>query len=123
MSPSFVRDLSRRFRSTGSVAAKPPSGGQKLKADAKTIRRLEALVARHNNMTYVEYRRRLCPKGATLSRASMGRLLLRLDLTRKKTLNDHETSSQRVEDPAGGVARADGGRGTKEPGLRGRERR
>ena len=84
VSLSFVRDLSRRFRATGSVAAKPHGGGQPLKADAKTIRRLEALVARHNDLTYDEYHRRLCAKGAALSRASVGRLLIRLDLTRKK---------------------------------------
>ena len=84
VSLSFVRDLSRRFRATGSVAAKPHGGGQKLKADAKTIRRLEALVTRHNDLTYDEYHRRLCAKGVTLSRATVGRLLIRLDLTRKK---------------------------------------
>ena len=84
VSLSFVRDLSRRFRATGSVVAKPHGGGQPLKADVKTIRRLEALVAKHNDLTYDEYHRRLCARGSTLSRASVGRLLVRLDLTRKK---------------------------------------
>ena len=84
VSPSFVRDLSRRFRTTGSVAAKAHGGGQRLKADAKTIKRLAALVTKHNDLTYDEYHRRLCAKGVALSRASVGRLLIRLDLTRKK---------------------------------------
>ena len=72
-----MRDLSRRFRATGSVAAKPHGGGQKLKADAKTIKRLEAPVTRHNDLTYDEYHRRLCAKGAALSRASVGLILPR----------------------------------------------
>ena len=84
VSESFVRDLSRRFRTTGSVTAKAHGGGRHLAADARTIARLEALVARHNDLTNDEYHRRLCAKGAVLSRSAVGRLLLRLDLTRKK---------------------------------------
>ena len=83
-SESFVRDLSRRFRPTGSVAAKAHGGGRRLAADAKTLARLAALVARHNDLTDDEYHRRLCAKGTTLSRTTVGRLLLRLRLTRKK---------------------------------------
>jgi transposase len=84
VSESFVRDLSRRFRTAGSVAAKPHGGGRRLAADAKTLARLEALVAKHNDLTNEEYHRRLRAKGARLSRATVGRLLLRLGLTRKK---------------------------------------
>jgi transposase len=85
VSESFVRDLSRRFRATGSVAAKAHGGGRRLAADTKTIARLEALVAKHNDLTNDEYHRRLCAKGAArLSRSAVGRLLLRLGLTRKK---------------------------------------
>ena len=46
--------------------------------------KLVALAARHNDLTNDEYHRRLVAKGAALSRATVGRLLLRLDLTRKK---------------------------------------
>ena len=84
VSLSFVRDLSRRFRQSGSVAAKPYGGGQPLKADARTIKRLETLVAKHNDLTYDEYHRRLSTAGSPLSRSSVGRLLRRLGLTRKK---------------------------------------
>ena len=94
VSLSFVRDLSRRFRTTGSVVAKPHGGGQPLKADARTIRRLEALVTKHNDLTYDEYHRRLCAKGAALSRASVGRLRIRLDLTRKKRRSKTTRSRQ-----------------------------
>lgn len=84
VSASFVRDLSRRFRTTGALAPKVHGGGRRLAADAKTVARLEKLVARHNDLTNDEYHRRLAAKGATLSRATVGRMLVRLDLTRKK---------------------------------------
>ena len=85
VSESFVRDLSRRFRATGSVATKAHGGGRRLAANAKTIARLEALVAKHNDLTNDEYHRRLCARGAaSMSRSAVGRLLVRLDLTRKK---------------------------------------
>ena len=86
VSASFVRDLSRRFRTSGQVAARAHGGGRKLKADASTIKRLAALVLKHNDLTYDEYHQRLGTAGRTcsLSRAAVGRLLRRLDLTRKK---------------------------------------
>ena len=84
VSESFLRDLSERFRATGSVAAKPHGGGRRLAADPKTFARLEALVTKHNDLTYDEYQRQLCAKGVALSRATVGRMLLRLGLTRKK---------------------------------------
>ena len=63
VSLSFVRALSRRFRAAGSVAAKAHGGGQPLKAAAEAIRRLEALVAKHNDPTYDACHRRLCARG------------------------------------------------------------
>ena len=96
VSESFVRDLSRRVRATGSVAAKPHGGGRRLTADAKTLAKLEALVTRHNDLTNDEYHRRLCAKGGALSRSTVGRLLLRLDLTRKKR------RSKTTSEPASG---------------------
>ena len=99
VSESFVRDLSRRFRATGSVAAKAHGGGRRLAADTKTIARLAALVARHNDLTNDEYHRRLCAKGtARLSRSAVGRLLLRLELTRKKRRS--KTTSAPASGPA-----------------------
>ena len=84
VSESFVRDLSRRFRTTGNVAAKVHGGGRRPVADQKTLARLEALVTKRDDLTNDEYHRQLVAKGATLSRATVGRLLLRLELTRKK---------------------------------------
>ena len=84
VSTSFLRDLSRRFRSTGTLTPKAHGGGRRPAADKKTVAKLEKLVARHNDLTNDEYHRRLAAKGATLSRATVGRMLLRLRLTRKK---------------------------------------
>ncbi len=86
VSESFVRDLSRRFRASGSVAPQPHGGGRTPAADAKTLARLQALVAKRSDATNDEYHRALCAtKGAiSISRATVGRLLLALDLTRKK---------------------------------------
>ena len=45
VSTSFVRDLSRRFRESGSVAAKPRAGGKPPLASARTLECLQGLVA------------------------------------------------------------------------------
>ena len=84
VSASFVRDLSRRFRTSGTLAPKVHGGGRRPAADKKTVAKLAALAARHNDLTNDEYHRRLVAKGAALSRATVGRMLLRLALTRKK---------------------------------------
>ena len=86
VSESFVRDLSRRFRASGGVEAKPHGGGRPPAPDAKTQVRLQAVVAQRNDAPNTEYHHALCAnKGAvSVSRATVGRLLLALRLTRKK---------------------------------------
>lgn len=84
VSASFLRDLSRRHRTTGSLAPKAHGGGRRPAANQRTVARLEKLVATRNDLTNDEYHRRLTAKGGTLSRATVGRMLLRLRLTRKK---------------------------------------
>ena len=84
VSASFVRDLSRRFRASGTLAPKAHGGGRRPVADKRTVAKLVALAARHNDLTNEEYHRRLVAKGATLSRVTVGRLLLRPELTRKE---------------------------------------
>ncbi len=63
VSESFVRDLSRRFRTTGSVAAKPHGVGRPWIADQKTVARLEVLVAKRSDLTNDEYHRQLRARG------------------------------------------------------------
>ena len=84
VSISFVRDLSRRYRQSGSVAAKAHGGGRAPGADAATCRQIERLVAAHNDHTIDEHRQSLAETGHSLSRSALGRTLLKLGLTRKK---------------------------------------
>jgi transposase len=84
VSESFVRDLSRRFRQSGDVAAKPHGGGRQALADTASLACLGELVAAHNDATIQEHHRSLAAAGYTTSQATVGRWLLRLGLTRKK---------------------------------------
>ena len=84
MSVSFVRDLSRRFRQSGCVAAKAHDGGRVGGADAAACQRIKALVAAHNDHSIDEHRQSLAEAGRPLSRSALGRTLLKLGLTRKK---------------------------------------
>ena len=84
VSTSFVRDLSRRFRESGSVAAKPRAGGKPPLASAATLECLQGLVACTPDATIEEHRQSLAAAGHPLSAATVGRLLLALGLTRKK---------------------------------------
>ena len=84
VSVSFVRDLSRRFRQSGSVAAKAHGGGRAPGADTATCRQIESLVAAHNDHTIDEHRQSLAAAGHPLSRSALGRTLLQLGLTHKK---------------------------------------
>ena len=84
VSVSFVRDLSRRFRTSGGVAAKAHGGGRAPGADAAACQQIERLVATHNDHTLDEHRQSLAEAGHSLSRSTLGRTLLKLGLTRKK---------------------------------------
>ena len=84
VSASFVRDLSRRFRTSGGVAPKTHGGGRQSLADAALLAQVQAQVAAQNDATNAEHHQRLLAAGYVLSRATTGRLLLGLRLTRKK---------------------------------------
>ena len=84
VSVSFVRDLSRRFRTSGGVAAKVHGGGRVPGANAATCQQIERLVAAHNDHTVDEHRQSLAESGHRLSRSALGRTLLKLGLTHKK---------------------------------------
>lgn len=84
VSVSFVRDLSRRFRTSGDVAARPYGGGRKPSVDAHTAERIKASVAACPDATIQEHRQSLARAGHPLSHSALGRALLRLELTRKK---------------------------------------
>ena len=63
VSASFLRDLSRRFRTSGTLVPKAHGGGRRPAADKKAVAKLEALAARHNDLTNDEYHRQLRARG------------------------------------------------------------
>ena len=84
VSVSFVRDLSRRFRESGGVAAKPDGGGRAPSVDAATGDAIRARVDAHPDHSIEEHRQGLAATGHRLSHSALERALLQLGLTRKK---------------------------------------
>jgi transposase len=82
VSVSFITKLLRRRRETGSLAAKPHTGGPPPTFDARDLKRLAARVREQPDLTLAE----LCvgaPK--SVSDTTMSRMLIGLGLTRKKS--------------------------------------
>ena len=75
----------RAFRQTGSLAPRPRGGGAPRKLDDAALARLDALVERSNDRTQAELADALAREaGVEVHRATVGRALRRLRLTRKK---------------------------------------
>lgn len=84
---SFIEKLLKQYRETGEIAPKPHGGGGQLKVTPLQLTRLAEIVEANNDATLEE----LCQlfheqTGVTLSRATMGRMTQRLNLTVKKNL-------------------------------------
>lgn len=105
VSVSFVRDLSRRFRESGDVAAKPYGGGRAARVDAATGEVIKALVAARNDATIEEHRQSLAQTGRHLGHSTLGHWLHKLGLTRKKrpsaTTNVRPSASKACAKPSG----------------------
>ena len=84
VSERFVRDVVRPQRESGSVAAKTHGGGRGPLATPESLAALEARVAAHNDHTVAEHHAGLVSAGFVQSRATIGRWLSGLRLTRKK---------------------------------------
>ena len=84
VSESFVGDLAALHRQTGDVAARPRGGGRKSLATPVVLEHLGGLVTANNDHTIAEHHQSLLAAGFALSAATVGRMLLRLRLTRKK---------------------------------------
>lgn len=84
VSERCVRDLVRRQRESGSVAAKPHGGGKPPLATPEKLARLQAQVAAHNDLTIAEHCERLVSAGCQQSPATVSRWLASLRLSRKK---------------------------------------
>jgi transposase len=90
VSIAWVYRLLQRRRQTGSIAPKPPGGGQKPAFDDDAIERLRQAVADCPDATPGELRH---ATGAACSTAAVHRALEKLGLPRKKT-----TGRQRAKD-------------------------
>lgn len=85
VSKSFVETLLKRLRETGDIVPKPHGGGPQPKLNAQQLKLVAALVDADNDATLDELRERLAKETSILmSRSSMGRIVQKLDLTRKK---------------------------------------
>ncbi|GAA6616326.1 transposase [Scytonema sp. NUACC26] len=87
VSLSFIQTLVGRFLDTGSIAAFPHKSGNPPKLQAENLEVLKQLVAENNDATLEE----LCVQmelktQIKVSRATMGKTLQKLGLTRKKNL-------------------------------------
>lgn len=89
VSVSFVRDLVRRQRETGSVAAKPHAGGRHPIADESGMKVVAQVVTEHPQASLEELCKELARKrkgrpALFFSSGSLSRALKKLHLTRKK---------------------------------------
>ena len=84
ISASCVRDWSRRFRTSGDVAAKPRAGGRRALLPAAGQACLAGLVVARPDDTIAEHRQGLLAAGFALGHTTVHRALLALELTRKK---------------------------------------
>ena len=82
VSVSWIRDLMRRRRETGSIAPKPRGGGRTPAFDGEAAARLRQAVRDDNDATLAEL---AAAAGVACSPAAVYRALRRLDVTRKKT--------------------------------------
>src|SRR4028119_2409762 len=98
VSLTFIENLLKRYRSDGTVEPRAHGGGQVAKISPEQEAVLMTLVEENNDAILVE----LCDQleqrvGVRISRATMGRYVQKLKLTRKKTLRATERDSERVQ--------------------------
>jgi transposase len=82
---SFIEKLLKQWRETGNLAPKPHGGGNSPKLNAEQRALVQSLIEAKNDITLDE----LCQEvqqqtRVVVSRATMGRVVQKLNLTRKK---------------------------------------
>lgn len=87
---SFVRDLTRRYRETGSLEPKPHGGGAVAKLGAAQLPIIQGLIEAQPDALLEE----LCERFATttgidVSGSTMQRAVCRLELSVKKNIDCH----------------------------------
>jgi putative transposase len=97
VSGTFVVDLLRRFRQTGSVEPKPRGGGQQPRLDANHLEVVTALVKKDPDATLDEMIERVAEQtGVRVSNPTMSRVLTRLNLPRKKSRSTPASATPRA---------------------------
>lgn len=82
---SFIVKLLKQYRTTGEIAPKPFNGGVKQKLSSDNLLVLAELIEQNNDATLDELCQMLYEKlGISISRATMGRMTQKLQLTVKK---------------------------------------
>lgn len=82
---SFLQKLLKQYRQTGDIAPQPHGGGGQLKLTPEQLAVLAELIETNNDATLVELAHLLQEKtGVRVSRATMGRMSQRLNMTVKK---------------------------------------
>jgi transposase len=95
VSGTFVVDLLRRYRQTGSVAPKPRGGGQQPRLDANQLEVVTALVKKDPDATLDEMIERVAEHtGVRVSNPTMSRVLTRLGLPRKKSRSTRQSATR-----------------------------
>lgn len=85
VSLSFVQNLLKRYRQTGTITPKAHAGGRVAKLNTQHLQQLDTLVAQNNDATLEQLCDLLeCQTQVRLSRSSMGRWVQYLKLTYKK---------------------------------------
>lgn len=92
----FVWTLIARYRRTGKVDPKPHGGGQQSKIDESGLKVLHELVKQTPDATLKELQVQLKEKvQINVSRATVGRVLLKERLPRKKKIYGQQSKTQR----------------------------
>jgi transposase len=82
---SFVEKLLKCLRETGDILPKPHGGGPQPKLNGEQLKLVKALVEADNDATLDELCERLeAETSISISRSTMGRVVQKLGLTRKK---------------------------------------
>ena len=94
VSLSFVEKLLRRRRTTGDIAPRPHAGGRRPSCDEAALAQVRRLVREQPDVTLAELcERLLAERGLRVSVPTMGRLVIKLRLPRKKS---HSTPANRT---------------------------
>jgi transposase len=103
-----VRDLITRDRATGSLAPKPPGGGDPAKVAQRGLEVVQGLVQMAPDATLRELRQRVHEASqVSISVATLSRAWARLPLNREKTVSRHGARARRGPKATGRLPRSE----------------